>query len=70
MFTHNGRPKKNVQSIQPDDQHPQTTENTDYKPTQSNMEEILSAIVYVLLELVMKGIIEGTKILFAWVGNR
>ncbi|CAA9314612.1 MAG: hypothetical protein AVDCRST_MAG56-6548 [uncultured Cytophagales bacterium] len=34
------------------------------------MEEILSAVVYALLELVMRGIIEGTKIRFSWVGNR
>jgi hypothetical protein len=34
------------------------------------MEEILSAIVYVLLELVLKGIIEGIKLLFSWAGNR
>jgi len=34
------------------------------------MEVILSAIVYCLLEVVMKGIIEGIKILFSWAGNR
>jgi hypothetical protein len=34
------------------------------------MEVILSAVVQGLLELVMKGIIEGTKILISWVGNR
>ncbi len=34
------------------------------------MEEILSAIVYVLLEMVMKGFIEAIKLLFSWAGNR
>jgi hypothetical protein len=34
------------------------------------MEVILSAIVYGLLELVMKGIIEGIKLLFSWAGSR
>jgi hypothetical protein len=34
------------------------------------MEVMLSFVVYSLLELVMKGILEGTKILFSWVGSR
>ena len=34
------------------------------------MEVILSAIVYILLELVMKGLIEGIKMIFSWVGSR
>jgi hypothetical protein len=34
------------------------------------MEVILSAIVYSLLELFVKGIIKGIKLLVSWAGNR
>lgn len=50
--------------------HPVTTEDTNDKPTQTDMEVILSGIVYCLLEVVMKGIIEGIKLLFSWAASR